>query len=60
MFGPHFNIVFMGGRGGILSEPGFRGKYSKIKHTTCIFLTFLSKIVGKAKQKVQYEMCNDQ
>ena len=21
-----------------MSEPGFRGKYSKIKHTTCIFL----------------------
>ena len=33
---------FKGGRGsgggGILSEPGFRGKYSKIKHTTTIFL----------------------
>ena len=24
--------------GSILSEPGFRGKYSKIKHITCIFL----------------------
>ena len=24
-----------------MSEPGFRGKYSKIKHTTCIFLNFL-------------------
>ena len=29
---------FLGGRGSILSEPGFRGKYSKIKHITCIFL----------------------
>ena len=40
MFGPHFNIVFFwrGGGGSILSEPGFRGKHSKIKHTTCIFL----------------------
>ena len=39
MFRPDFNIVFLGGGGGsILSEPGFRGKYSKIKHTTCIFL----------------------
>ena len=38
MFGPHFNIVFLGGGGSILSEPGFRGKYSKIKHITCIFL----------------------
>ena len=37
MFGPHFNIVFFGGGGGgsILSESGFIGKYSKIKHTTC-------------------------
>ena len=43
MFGPHFNIVFWGKRlrGSILSEPGFRGKYSKIKHTTCIFLNIL-------------------
>ena len=34
---------FIGGEGGrsILSEPGFRGKYSKIKHTTCIFLNIL-------------------
>ena len=24
-----------------MSEPGFRGKYSKIKHTTCIFLNIL-------------------
>ena len=38
MFGPHFNIVFLGGRGSILSEPGFRGNYSEIKHITCIFL----------------------
>ena len=38
MFGPHFNIVFWGRGGSILSEPGFRGKYSKIKHITCIFL----------------------
>ena len=38
MFGPHFNIVFLGGGGSILREPGFRGKYSKIKHITCIFL----------------------
>ena len=37
MFGPHFNIVFFGGGGGgsILSESGFIGKYSKIKHTRC-------------------------
>ena len=41
MFGPHFNIVFFGGGGTILSEPGFREKYSKIKHTTCIFLNIL-------------------
>ena len=41
MFGPHFNIVFWGGGGSILSEPGFREKYSKIKHTTCIFLNIL-------------------
>ena len=35
----HTSTLFFGGRGGsILSEPGFRGKYSKIKHTTCIFL----------------------
>ena len=27
-----------GGGGNILSEPGFRGKYSKITYTTCIFL----------------------
>ena len=26
------------GRGSILSELGFRGKYSKIRHTRCIFL----------------------
>ena len=38
MFEPHFNIVFLGGGGSILSEPGFRGKYSKMKHITCIFL----------------------
>ena len=46
MFRPDFNIVFLGGGGGgegegggsILSEPGFRGKYSKIRHTRCIFL----------------------
>ena len=39
MFGPHFNIVFLGGGGGsILSEPGFRGKYSKMKRIRCIFL----------------------
>ena len=38
MFEPHFNIVFLGEGGSILSEPRFRGKYSKIKHTTCIFL----------------------
>ena len=38
MFGPHFNIAFLGGGGNILSEPGFRGKYSKITYTTCIFL----------------------
>ena len=38
MFEPHFNIVFWGGGGSILSEQGFRGKYSKIKHLTCIFL----------------------
>ena len=24
-----------------MSEPGFRGKYSKIKHTICIFLNIL-------------------
>ena len=24
-----------------MSEPGFRGKCSKIKHTTCIFLNIL-------------------
>ena len=34
----HLNIVFWGEDGSIFSEPGFRGKYSKIKHTTCIFL----------------------
>ena len=52
MFGPHFNIVFWGGGGSILSEPGFRGKYSKIKHITCIFLNifvqdcrFFSKVI---------------
>ena len=48
---PHFNIVFFlwggGGGGSILSEPGCRGKYSKIIHTTCIFLTFLSKTVDR-------------
>ena len=38
MFGPHFNIAFLGGGGSILSEPSFRGKYSKIKHIRCIFL----------------------
>ena len=31
-------LFFWGGRGSILSEPGFRGKYSLIKHTTGIFL----------------------
>ena len=36
-----------GGGGSILSEPGCRGKYSKIIHTTCIFLTFLSKTVDR-------------
>ena len=43
MFWPHFKIVvfFDGGRGGgenILSEPGFKGKDEKIRHTRCIFL----------------------
>ena len=42
MFGPHFNIVFLRGGGSILSEQGFRGKYSKIKHTTCIFLNIFA------------------
>ena len=38
----HTSTLFFGGGGGsILSEPGFRGKYSKIKHTTCIFLNIL-------------------
>ena len=35
------HCFFWGGVGSILSEPGFRGKYSKIKHTTCIFLNIL-------------------
>ena len=42
MFQPHFNFFFLGGGGGgggsILSEAGFRGKYSKMRHTMCIFL----------------------
>ena len=38
MFRPHFNFVFWGRGGSILSEPGSRAKYSKIRHTTCIFL----------------------
>ena len=29
---------FWGGGGSILSEPGFRGKYSKIRLTRCLFL----------------------
>ena len=49
MFQPHFNTVFLGGGGGggggggsISSEPGFRGKYSKIRHTRCIFLNIFA------------------
>ena len=39
MLRPHFNFVFLrGGGGSILSKPGFSGKYSKIRHRTCIFL----------------------
>ena len=40
MFRPHFNIVFFGGgeMGKYLEWTGFRGKHSKIRHTTSIFL----------------------
>ena len=36
---PPWSMLFSRGKGGsILSEPGFRGKYCKIRHTRCIFL----------------------
>ena len=41
-----------GGRGSILSEPGFRGKYSKIKHTTCIFLNIFVQDCGVNPTKI--------
>ena len=31
-----------------MSEPGFRGKYSKIKHTTCIFLNIFVQDCGSS------------
>ena len=41
-----------GGRGSILSEPGFRGKYSKIKDTTCIFLNIFVQDCGVNPTKI--------
>ena len=38
MFWPYFKIVVFFGGGNILSEPGFKGKDEKIRHTRCIFL----------------------
>ena len=37
-FGHTSTLFFWGGGGSILSEPGFRGKYSKIRLTRCLFL----------------------
>ena len=37
-FGHTSTLLFLGGGGSILNEPGFGGKYSKIRHTLCIFL----------------------
>ena len=37
-FGHTSTLFFLGGGGSILSEPGFRGKYSKIRLTRCLFL----------------------
>ena len=61
MFGPHFNIVFLGGGGSILSEPGFRGKYFKIKHITCIFLNIFVQDCSKKKNEstVYYNLYGD-
>ena len=37
-FGHTSTLFFWGGGGSILSEPGFRGKYFKIRLTRCLFL----------------------
>ena len=37
-FGHTSTLFFLGGGGSILSEPGFRGKYFKIRLTRCLFL----------------------
>ena len=55
MFCSPFDIVFFWG-GSILSELGFRGKYSKIKHTRCIFLNIF---VQDCIFKVLKSMCTD-
>ena len=53
-------LFFWGGGGSILSKPGFRGKCSKIRHRTCIFLNIFvqncsnNQTIKAITQEVEY------